>query len=217
MKKTLTLIRPLIATGVLVLMMTAAGRGRDPITQAYLAVFGFLAGATSLAIYRRLPRWQIQNSSQAADPGLPSLASFLFVVTFTVAAFDTGRFHWSPALPAAVRIAGLWVLALSGSLQVWAIAVNPFFSPGLSIQAHQRLIATGPYRFMRHPGYLAMLVTVPATAVTLGSLAALLPALTYDLLILNRTVREDGFLRKKLGGYAEYARMVHCRIVPGLW
>jgi hypothetical protein len=84
-------------------------------------------------------------------------------------------------------------------VQGWAITVNLFFAPSLFVQAHHRLIATGPYRFIRHPGYLAMLVTMPTTAVTLGSLAALLPALGYDLLILNRTVREDGFLRNTLG------------------
>jgi protein-S-isoprenylcysteine O-methyltransferase Ste14 len=63
--------------------------------------------------------------------------------------------------------------------------------------------ATGPYRFIRHPGYLAMLVTMPATAATLGSPAVLLPAVGYELLILNRMVREDGFLRNTLGGYAQ--------------
>jgi protein-S-isoprenylcysteine O-methyltransferase Ste14 len=196
--------------------MTDAGIGRDPITQAYLAFFGLLGGATSLAMGKRLPRWGIQNSSRV-DPGLPLLASLLFIVTVTIATFDSGRLHWSPTLPAAVRITGLVLLTLSGSLQVWAVAVNPFFSPSLFIQAHHRLIATGPYRFTRHPGYLAMLVTMPATAVTLASLTALLPALGDDLLILNRTMREDGFLQNTLGGYAEYARMVRSRIVPGLW
>ena len=118
------------------------------------------------------------------------LASFLFVATVSVAAFDAGRFHWSPALPAVVRITCLVLLAFSWSLQVWAIAVNPFFSPRLSVRPDHRLVTCGPYRFIRHPGYLAMLVTMPATAVTLGSLAALLPALGYDLFILNRTMRE---------------------------
>ena len=97
------------------------------------------------------------------------------------------------------------------------MAVNPFFSPSLSVQVHHRLIVGGPYRFIRHPGYFAMLVAVPATAVTLGSFAALLPALGYDLLILDRTMREDGFLRNVLGGYAEYAGVVRSRIIPGLW
>jgi protein-S-isoprenylcysteine O-methyltransferase Ste14 len=214
--KSMFIHRPLISTGVLVLVMTAAGRDRDPITQAYLAVFGLLGEATSLATCKTSPRWEIQNPNQV-DPGLPMLASSIFVVTVIFAAFDSGRFHWSPVMPAAVRIASLVALALSGTLQVWAVAMNPFFSPSLSIQPDHRLVAGGPYRFIRHPGYLAMLVAVPASAVTLGSFAALLPALGYDLLILNRTMREDDLLRKRLGGYADYAGMVRCRIVPGLW
>ncbi|HEY6271644.1 MAG TPA: isoprenylcysteine carboxylmethyltransferase family protein [Terriglobales bacterium] len=211
----LVLIRPVISTGILVLVITAAATGRDPITQAYLALFGLLGAATGLVTCKRLPGLEIQNSNRV-DPGLPVLASFLFVVTVTVAAFDSGRFHWSPVLPAAVRITSLALLALSGSLQVWAVAVNPYFSPNLCVQLDHRLVSRGPYRFVRHPGYLAMLVTVPVTAVALGSVAALLPAVGYDFLILNRMVREDGFLRNMLEGYAEYAGMVRSRIVPGL-
>jgi protein-S-isoprenylcysteine O-methyltransferase Ste14 len=97
------------------------------------------------------------------------------------------------------------------------MAVNPFFSPRLWIQPSHRLVARGPYRFLRHPSYLAMLVTTPVTSIALGSLAGLLPALGYEFLILRRAMREDDLLREKLGGYAEYAGTVRCRIVPGLW
>jgi protein-S-isoprenylcysteine O-methyltransferase Ste14 len=97
------------------------------------------------------------------------------------------------------------------------MAVNPFFSPRLRLQSNHRLVAGGPYRFLRHPGYLAMLVAVPATAIALGSLAGLVPALGYQILILSRTMREDRLLREELGGYAEYAGTVRYRLVPGLW
>jgi protein-S-isoprenylcysteine O-methyltransferase Ste14 len=216
-KRALIIARPLISTGVFASVMAVAGRGRDPITQAYLAVFGSVGAAATLATRNKLVRDEIHDSNHSIDRGVPLLASLLFVATVIVSAFDAGRFHWSPALPTALRISALGVLILVGALQAWAMAANPFFSPSLSIRSGHRLIARGPYRFIRHPGYLAMAISLPATAVVLGSVAGLLPGLGYDLLILNRTMREDGFLRNKLGGYAEYARIVRYRIIPCLW
>jgi len=60
--------------------------------------------------------------------------------------------------------------------------VNPFFSPALRIQAERghAVIARGPYRFIRHPGYLAMLIAVPASALALGSWLALIPAFAFS-------------------------------------
>ena len=217
MKTARALIRPLISSAVLALVMAAAGTGRDPISVAYLGLFAALGVATVITRRQQPVSGEIGDSQGGADPGVRLLGSLLFFATVVVAAFDFGRFHWGPALPAAVRIGGLSVMTLFASLQVWAMAANPFFSPSLQVQPGHRLVARGPYRLLRHPGYLAMLFTTPATSIALGSLAGLLPALAYELLILRRTVREDDFLREKLGGYAEYAGLVRCRIVPGLW
>jgi protein-S-isoprenylcysteine O-methyltransferase Ste14 len=197
-------------------VLAGAGAMDNPIAIAYLAIYGTLQVALTLASIKA-DTGKSESSHRVVDPAVPLLGSLLFVATVTVSAVDRARFHWSSALPESARIAGLAALALSGSLQVWAMAVNPFFSPNLCIQIDHRLVARGPYRLVRHPGYLAMLVSMPATALALGSLAGLLPALGYELLILSRAMREDGFLRNRLGGYAEYARTVHCRIVPGLW
>lgn len=75
----------------------------------------------------------------------------------------------------------------------------------------------GPYRFVRHPGYLAMVAMMPTTALALGSLVALIPASCYSVLILWRTKREDEFLTERLAGYAEYAARVHYHFIPGVW
>lgn len=217
MKKLLIIIRPLLATAVLAAALAAAGRIHEPITVAYLAMYGTLRVAMALSSRKGLDAGETDTSCATLGARVPLLGSVLFLATVTITALDCGRFHWSCALPAAARIASLVALTLSGSLHVWAIWVNPFFSPDLRIQSEHRLATGGPYRFMRHPGYLAMLVAMPATAIALGSVVALLPALAYELLILRRVMREDDLLRKQLGGYAEYAGMVRCRIVPGLW
>jgi protein-S-isoprenylcysteine O-methyltransferase Ste14 len=62
-----------------------------------------------------------------------------------------------------------------------------------------------------------MLVAMPASSLALGSLLALLPALTFSGIIIHRTTLEDRFLRANLQGYADYARAVSYRLLPGVW
>jgi protein-S-isoprenylcysteine O-methyltransferase Ste14 len=80
-----------------------------------------------------------------------------------------------------------------------------------------RVITSGPYRFVRHPGYLMAVVVWPAAALALGSWWALIPAVIIVTLYVYRTAREDRTLREELEGYSEYAQKVHYRLVPGIW
>jgi protein-S-isoprenylcysteine O-methyltransferase Ste14 len=115
-----------------------------------------------------------------------------------------------------MRIAALVTFALATLTEAWAMAVNPFFSPVVRIQSERghHLVTTGPYRFVRHPGYFAMMIAMPASALAIGSWLALVPGLTFGGLIVRRTWHEDQFLRARLGGYAEYARKVRYKLVP---
>lgn len=217
MTRTLLLARAVLSTAILTLLIGAAGGIGDPLTQVYLGLFASLGIAKAFATNSDIAHVELLGSDDALDPSLRVFASFLFLATVTVSAFDAERHHWSPAVPTSLRGIALSLMAVAGVLQTAAMAVNRFFSAHLWLQPGQRLVARGPYRFLRHPGYLAMLITVPATAVALGSLAGLVPALGYEILILRRTLREDRLLRREMGGYAEYAGTVRYRLVPGLW
>ena len=100
-------------------------------------------------------------------------------------------------MPTPLSDAALVAFALSGSLQTWAMIVNPFFSPVVRLQTEfcHRVIADGPYRFMRHPGYFAMVISVPSSALAIGSWLALIPACGFVFVILRRASLEDKFLR----------------------
>ena len=71
-----------------------------------------------------------------------------------VAALDDGRYHWSHVpwwgclLGYALMIVGMVGLT-------WAQAVNKFFEPSVRIQTDRghKVIDTGPYAIVRHPGY----------------------------------------------------------------
>lgn len=105
------------------------------------------------------------------------------------------------------------------AITCWAQAANPFFEPGVRIQTerHQRVIDTGPYRFVRHPGYVAALLLFAGMALALHSLWALVPAAIASALLVLRTSWEDRLLHAELPGYAAYAQRVRWRLVPGLW
>jgi len=116
-------------------------------------------------------------------------------------------------------MAAFAVYVAASALQVWAMAVNTFFSTALRLQADRghQLVRSGPYRYVRHPGYLAMLLIVLSTAFALGSKLALFPAIMYGTLILFRAAREDEFLLSNLPGYADYIEGAPYRLIPGVW
>jgi protein-S-isoprenylcysteine O-methyltransferase Ste14 len=112
------------------------------------------------------------------------------------------------------------VLFLLGfGVTTWAEALNKFFEPIVRLQAErgQRVIDRGPYATVRHPGYLAGIVVAFGTALSLGSLCALIPAAIASGLLLLRTNWEDQTLRQELAGYSEYVNRVCNKLIPGVW
>ena len=96
---------------------------------------------------------------------------------------------------------------------------NRYFSIAVRIQTDRghRLVSSGPYRIVRHPGYLGMLFACPASVLALGSWLALVPALLYAVLIVRRAAIEDRYLQAELDGYAQFASRVRYRLIPGVW
>jgi protein-S-isoprenylcysteine O-methyltransferase Ste14 len=96
---------------------------------------------------------------------------------------------------------------------------NRFFSSVVRVQSDRghRVIDTGPYAVVRHPGYAGLLLGMPLSGVALGSWVGAALGAVLSLLILRRVVFEDGFLRKNLNGYARYADRVRYRVIPHVW
>ncbi len=199
------------------MLMLCAGRVNAPLT-AYLLICAGASLVTAVLTDASLDEERRKPGREEAYPNSRRGATALFLVTVIVAALDDGRFHWT-ALSRSTQMLALLVLILAAALQVWAMAVNPFFSSAIRIQTERGhvLITRGPYRIIRHPGYLAMVIITPASALALGSLMALIPAICYSALILWRTNREDEFLVERLASYAAYAAQIRYRLVPGFW
>src|SRR5262249_14739682 len=135
-----------------------------------------------------------------------------------VAALDDGRYHWSH-LPWWGCVLG-YALLLTGMVGLtWAQSVNKFFEPSVRIQTDRghKVIDTGPYAIIRHPGYALGYPLFLGMPLALGSLWALIPAILLCPLLVLRTIWEDQTLRGELAGYEEYAQRVRYRLVPGVW
>ncbi|MGD8538610.1 MAG: isoprenylcysteine carboxylmethyltransferase family protein [Candidatus Aminicenantes bacterium] len=135
------------------------------------------------------------------------------------ATLDAGRFHWSHPIPLLIYPLGYVLYLLSSSLHFWAIKVNRFYTSTVSIQSEDghEVIKSGPYRYIRHPGYLGIALMVVSIALVLGSLWAVVPSACVVVLLILRTVLEDSALQKELSGYPAYAKKVQYRLLPKIW
>jgi protein-S-isoprenylcysteine O-methyltransferase Ste14 len=185
----------------------------------YLAIFAAIIVASLLALDPDLLRERMRPGGQPPPLGL-RLFTLVMLVHWIVAGLDRGRFHWSDTVPLWVQAVSLIALAAGYLLCFWAMAVNRFFSSAVRIQTDrgQHVVAGGPYAYIRHPGYLAGIVIILASGPALGSwLAALLVIITSLPFLLYRAVTEDRVLQAELPGYADYARRVRWRLMPGIW
>jgi protein-S-isoprenylcysteine O-methyltransferase Ste14 len=215
-----TLIRWAVLSSLLSTMLfIAAGSTAIPSLRDYVAILSALLLFTMVAVDPELARERARPTGRDIDPGSRTASGILFLVTVIFAALDVGRLHQSDSVPSSWQLVAIMVFAAALILQAAAMIVNPFFSPALRIQAERAhsVITRGPYRFLRHPGYLAMLIAVPASALALGSWLALIPAFAFTAVIMRRTALEDCFLEGNLPGYNQYMFRVRYRVFFGIW
>jgi protein-S-isoprenylcysteine O-methyltransferase Ste14 len=153
------------------------------------------------------------------DAVLVAVYSLVSLLLIPFSAADAGRLHLSPVIPAWGYAAGWALFVASYGLSTWSMRVNRWFSIIVRIQTDrgQRVVSDGPYRVVRHPGYVGGIGGALATPVILGSLWGLAGSGIAILLLVLRTWLEDRTLIKELPGYADYTKKVKWRLVPGVW
>jgi protein-S-isoprenylcysteine O-methyltransferase Ste14 len=129
------------------------------------------------------------------------------------------RFGWPPPVPIGWQVLGAILFVLSTLFGTWAMLENRFFSAVVRIQTDRghTVVTTGPYHFVRHPGYAAGIFGYLAMPLLLNSLWAFIPALLTIVLIIVRTKLEDETLQAELPGYVEYTQHTRYRLLPGVW
>jgi protein-S-isoprenylcysteine O-methyltransferase Ste14 len=202
------------------ILFIASGRLDWVWAWAYLGVGVGIVAINALVLPPELiaERGQIKEDTKSWDKVLGILLITPTLGTLIVAGLDK-RFGWSLPLAVVVHLVALIFYALAQGLFTWAMASNKFFSGTVRIQKERghTVASGGPYRYVRHPGYVSYIASWIATSLALGSLWALIPAGLVMGLMVVRTALEDKTLQAELDGYKDYAARVRYRWLPGVW
>jgi len=202
-------------------LFASAGTLSWPMAWAVLVLYM----AFSIAGFMVLPpdliaeRSSFPAGSKPADLLIAGLAFlFLFPVSLVVCGLDA-RFHGSPSIPLRAQVTALVVFALGYGLSLWAARSNRFFSAVVRVQRERghQVVATGPYAYIRHPGYAGPMLGHLLLPIALGSLWGLVPAALGCAFLALRIGYEERLLDGELPGYSEYVHRVRWRLVPRVW
>ena len=157
------------------------------------------------------------NNTKRWDAILLPIYGISGYMVLIIASYDE-RFQWS-ALPAYSIGVGIVFMVLACVITTTAMYSNAFFSSTVRIQSErgQTVVDQGPYRIVRHPGYLGGICFYIGCGFLLNSIWAFIPIVLTTLILCIRIKFEEKTLKEELPGYKEYMQKVRFRIFPGIW
>jgi protein-S-isoprenylcysteine O-methyltransferase Ste14 len=149
---------------------------------------------------------------------VPLIAFVVPAIIYGVFGLDH-RFGWSTQVSTLLKVVGFITFIAGFLLSTWAMVENRFFSSVVRIQKERGHVVcdTGPYQWVRHPGYLGGLIGWAGIPLFVGSLWGYIPVVLIMVLYLIRTRLEDQTLQAELPGYQEFAQRTRVRLLPGIW
>ena len=191
---------------------------------AFLAVTVALPSCLEIYLYHRDPqvlaRRLLSKEKRRLQKIIMLFARALYIVVLVLAGWDF-RFGWTRQLPWPEPVwLSVIALAVIVATDIWFIVVleaNRFAASVLHVESGQTLAAAGPYRLVRHPMYLGMLLKWLAIAPALGSFVAWPACFLVIPVFVLRILNEEELLRRELPGYAQYCRQTPQRLIPFIW
>lgn len=189
----------------------------------YLAVSLAVGLASGLWLARTDPgllaeRMRLRAPEQPrADKWFMLVFLVVAVVWFVVIGLD--RRLQASAMPLPLEAVGLVLYLASMLFIMWVFRENSFAAPVVKVQAerHHHVVSTGPYAFVRHPMYAGVMLYFIGTPLLIGSWWGLAMMPVFFLAFAIRSRIEERTLMTGLPGYADYARSVRYRMLPGIW
>jgi protein-S-isoprenylcysteine O-methyltransferase Ste14 len=194
-------------------------RGDDrPIDRRRWLLAGYTGVAGFLAIEAAVRRSGDASSLEAADDDQNTTGGIIEAYVLSAALPLVMRRVPGARLPGAAQPVGLALQASGLGLRIWSMqTLGSFYSRTLRTQDEQRVVETGPYRLVRHPGYLGSLLIWLGFALTSRSVPVVagvggLVGRAYS----RRIVAEEELLRRDLAGYRDYTGRTW-RLIPFVW
>jgi protein-S-isoprenylcysteine O-methyltransferase Ste14 len=208
------------------ILFISAGTFRWSMAWVHSGLVIVLTLVSRIAMFRWNPDLAQERANYRNAEGVKSWDRYLGVLVgiygnlamLIVAGLDK-RFGWSPEIASWVSWIAVMLALLGFALGTWALVENRFFSAVVRIQTDRghTVCQSGPYRYVRHPGYLGAIIFSAVTPLILGTIWALIPAGMTIVITIVRTALEDKTLKDELDGYQSYAKQTRYRIIPGLW
>jgi protein-S-isoprenylcysteine O-methyltransferase Ste14 len=161
----------------------------------------------------------IQKDQPLADKIILIVFVALFFCLVAMIPLDIFRWRWLAGPRVFASVIGLALFAGGWWLIAISLKANPFAAPVVKYQGdrNQAVVATGPYRLIRHPMYAGGVLLMIGMPLWLGSYTAALFASLPIVALAIRIVFEERFLRHELKGYSDYAAHIHYRLIPFVW
>ena len=158
------------------------------------------------------------KTTESWDKKIGIMAGIFILAMYILPGFDAVRFHWS-SIPLLINIIGFVGMILAAILFFLVSRENTYLSRVIEIQEERghKVITTGPYKIVRHPMYLAVIILYICHCLALGSLYSLIPCAGVIITIIFRIYYEDKKLHEQLEGYKEYAKKTRYKLIPGIW
>ena len=211
--------RWVLSSGIVTVGLFAlAGTWRDPWLWAYALIWSTASFYAMFSMDEDLLQERFHPPTAGADGVALHFVRAAALSHLVVGALDSGRWHLT-SVPPGLRVVGLIAMAASLGMFFRSMRENRFFSSVVRVQSERghRVIDSGPYSIVRHPGYAGMIWAIPFSGLALGSWLSAAIGLVMSAMILRRVLFEDAFLTKNLEGYAAYTGRVRHRLIPGVW
>eukprot|EP01022_Parablepharisma_sp_SALTPOND_P009391 TRINITY_DN139058_c0_g1_i1.p1 TRINITY_DN139058_c0_g1~~TRINITY_DN139058_c0_g1_i1.p1 ORF type:complete len:242 (-),score=0.38 TRINITY_DN139058_c0_g1_i1:72-749(-) len=161
-----------------------------------------------------------KEGSQDWDKSLAKFRILLQLLTLSVCGFDQ-HYQWSSttAIVQGQKLLGVFLILEGHAIRIWAQSHNLFFSSIVRIQKDRghKVCTTGPYQFIRHPGYFGSFLIHLGIPLLLSSVFAYATIGISTLLQVVRIIYEEKLLVKELDGYKAYVQKVKYRFIPLIW
>ena len=178
-----------------VLLFLAAGRLDWGMGWVYVVLMAASIVLSRTLMIRRNPDLLAERSEALSREGtkpwdkiIVPVVEILPLVQTVVAGLDF-RNAWSAPFAAWIGLLGIGLMVAGYAFTTWAMTTNAFFSACVRLQTdrEQAVIDQGPYRIVRHPGYLGLAAGVIGGSLVLGSWWSLIPGGLMALLLVIRT------------------------------
>ncbi len=182
---------------------------------AFVAVFGVVALLRLLELVVSARRARARRESLVSEPGLFPAMVLLHVGLLTAPCLEVW-FLGRPLIPA-LTIAAAVVLVLATALRVWTLrALGRAWNVRVVVPEEGAVVTHGPYRWIRHPNYLVVILEILALPLLHTAWISALALSVLNGLVLWRRIRTEEEALSQLPAWRE-AMATRKRLIPGVF